>query len=608
MDLIREYKQRIESYTSERLAYAAKQKYIPVSRVVSFLASGYFIYDFVSETQAWKIVTALLLFAGFLFLGWLDVVLKRKLQRCDHLIEINQVEINALNGDYSRFDPGAEFVDHDHPYTHDLDIFGLNSLFQYINRTATIFGKNRLADYFQNAYQLKDEITERQAATRELSENVTFLHQVRLIFFGQKITEDDRRDWNEWLQSSAILKHPELFKILIIGLPLFTISAIILSSLGFVVYQVPTILVLLQFFFVNIYGRITMKVHNEISSKFSILSKYSEFLELIENTNFKSLHLQTLKDGLTYEGTAPPSKVIKSLAQLMNLMDTNLNLLASALLNGLFMFNLHMLLAVEKWKTRQRSLIPEWFEVIAEVDALASLANFAHNNPQYAYPKPSDAEFMLKAVNLGHPLIPGQTCVTNGVDINGWNQFCIITGANMSGKSTFLRTVGTNYILAMMGAPVFADEFTFYPIELHSSIRTSDSLSKNESYFYAELKRLKQIIGELEKGHQKLILLDEILKGTNSKDKQAGSIALIKQLLKYKLAGMFATHDLALGELKNHYPESINNLCFEIEIVDDKMQIDYKLREGICKNLNATFLMKNMGILVDEAEGKGKKF
>lgn len=608
MDLIQLYSQRIEGYKNERFTHYAKQKYIPINRVVSFLVSIYFIYSYISEVHLWKVGIVVLFLGGFLFLGWLDAVLKRKIQQCDRSIDINQQEINALNGDYSTFNSGAEFVDHEHPYTHDLDIFGENSLFQCINRTATIFGKNRLADYFKNAYQFKHEILERQTGIRELSENVTFRQQIRLIFFGHDIAENDRTEWNEWLQSSAILKHPLLLKILSIGLPLVTISAIILSSLGIIVFQIPTMLVLLQFFFVTIYSRITMKVHTAITSKFGILEKYALCLELIENMNFESQHLQKLKDGLSYEGELQPSKVIKGLAKLMNLMDSNLNLLVSATLNGLFMFNLHLLLAVEKWKIEHRSLIPQWFEVIAEVDALASIANFAYNNPEYAYPEPKYEEFVLKATKMGHPLIPKQYCVTNSIEIEGWNQFCIITGANMSGKSTFLRTVGTNYILALMGAPVFADEFIFYPIELHSSIRTSDSLSKNESYFYAELKRLKQIIGELEKGHQKLILLDEILKGTNSKDKQAGSIALIRQLLKYKLAGMFATHDLTLGELKNHYPKSINNLCFEIEIVDDQLQIDYKLREGICKNLNATFLMKNMGILMDEAGVKGNNF
>ena len=170
----------------------------------------------------------------------------------------------------------------------------------------------------------------------------------------------------------------------------------------------------------------------------------------------------------------------------------------------------------------------------------------------------------------------------------------------MSGKSTFLRTVGTNYILAMIGAPVFASKFIFFPIRLHSSIRTSDSLSRKESFFYAELKRLKGIISELESGQRTFILLDEILKGTNSKDKQAGSIALLEQLIKYESVGLIATHDLILGDLIKSYPKNISNLCFEIKIVNDEMSIDYKLQDGVCQNLNATFLMKKMGILIDK--------
>jgi len=604
MVIEQDYKERIADQLADRLANTSKRKWLPLCRGLLFLLSAGFVYSYTVEAHFWKAVFALLLFVLMILMGWLDTVLNRKIRQCNCLIDINQMELNALQNDYSAFDPGLEFVNHDHPYTHDLDIFGKNSLFQCINRTATIFGKNRLADYFINAYQLKDEIKKRQEAVSELSENVTFRQQVRLIFFGQNITETDRSAWNEWLQSSEKLKHPFMMKTLVIALPVLTISAIILASLDIIVYQIPVILVLLQFFFVTIYGWLTRKVHTDVTSKFSIIGKYAQFLELIENTNFTSPYLKDIKARLSNTDSRSPSQIIRGLSKLMNMLDTNLNLLASSVMNGLFMFNLHLLLAVEKWKNEHRDLIPQWFEVIAEIDALSSLANFARNNPGYEYPKPVTGEFSLKAINMGHPLIPKQDCVTNSIEIKGWNQFCIITGANMSGKSTFLRTVGTNYILAMMGAPVFAEEFTFYPIELHSSIRTSDSLAKNESYFYAELKRLKEIIGELEKGHQKLILLDEILKGTNSTDKQTGSIALIRQLLKYKLAGMFATHDLKLGELINHYPESIKNLCFEIEIVNDQMQIDYKLHEGICKNLNATFLMKNMGILLD---GEGSR-
>jgi DNA mismatch repair ATPase MutS len=323
-------------------------------------------------------------------------------------------------------------------------------------------------------------------------------------------------------------------------------------------------------------------------------------LSLIEEVAFTSAYNVELQNDLRPVAYGKPGKVIRQLSKLLNMMDSNLNLLVSVIMNGLVMFNIHVLLAVEKWRIKNRSQVPVWFEVMAEIDALSSLGNFAFNNPQYIYPVPVTDGFQFIAEKIGHPLIPKESCVTNDIEIVGWNQFRIITGANMSGKSTFLRTIGVNMLLAMTGAPVFASRLTFYPIEIHSSIRTNDSLARRESYFYAELKRLKEIITELESGRQKLILLDEILKGTNSSDKQTGSIALIKQLMKYKLAGLFATHDLALGDLIKHYPDNIRNLCFEIHIAGDKMEIDYKLSPGVCRNLNASFLMKNMGIILDD--------
>jgi DNA mismatch repair ATPase MutS len=342
-----------------------------------------------------------------------------------------------------------------------------------------------------------------------------------------------------------------------------------------------------------------MQVHNSITSKSKILNKFAHCLVLIEKSNFNAQYLNNIQKQLVTSEGQHPSKAIHQLSAILKYMDSNLNILVSIFLNGLFMFNLHLLLKVEKWKKQNKEYSTAWFESVATIDALSSLANFAYNHPENAYPVKVENDFEFTAENLGHPLISDAQRVTNNIQIKGWNQFAIITGANMSGKSTFLRTIGVNYILAMAGAPVCASALSFYPILIHSSIRTSDSLVKHESYFYAELKRLKQIIDELESGKKKLILLDEILKGTNSKDKQAGSIALIEQLLQYQSVGLFATHDLMLGELAARFPGQVNNLCFEIQIENDKMKIDYKLHDGVCKNLNATYLMRNMGILFE---------
>jgi DNA mismatch repair ATPase MutS len=591
------YSQGITSYSSEKQNLEKKQKNLPLLRLILFLLTAFLVYQYLTTQTIWAGSIAIVVLLAFISLSIFDNRLKKRIKHIETLIHINQLEVNALGGNYSSFDPGNEFIDQSHDYTHDLDIFGEGSLFQFINRTSTIFGKLRLAEYFSNAYGQSEKVIQRQQAVKELSEMVELRQKLQLIFHDEKSNESDKTEITTWLGSESPVKNLKLVRILAYGLPAITLTSILLFVVGIIAF--PSFLIVLQLMIVFLYARQTMHIQNIITSKTKILNKFAQSLLLIENSNFKSEYFTYIQKQLVAEEGKIPSKAIHQLSVILNYMDSNLNILVSIILNGLFMFNLHLLLKVEKWKKQNQENVPNWFESIATFDAMCSLANFAYNNNQFIYPDLIIDDFGFIAENLGHPLIDGEQRVVNNIEIKGWNQFAIITGANMSGKSTFLRTIGANYILAMVGAPVCASKLSFYPIQIQSSIRTSDSLVKHESYFYAELKRLKQIIDELESGKKKLILLDEILKGTNSKDKQAGSIALIEQLLHYKSIGLFATHDLMLGELATRFPGQVNNLCFEIQIEGDKMVIDYKLHPGVCKNLNATFLMKNMGILFE---------
>ncbi|MEI6750222.1 MAG: hypothetical protein WCM93_13770 [Bacteroidota bacterium] len=597
-DRLSEYTRRITTYSTEKQNLEKNQKNLPMLRLGLFLLFAFLGYRYLVIQTLLPAFLAMSVLITFLALSFIDSRLKRRIKIAGIYIQINKKEVSALNGNYTGFDPGNEFIDQSHDYTHDLDIFGEGSIFQYINRTATIFGKLRLAEYFSNAFGQSDKVIQRQKAVQELSEMVDVRQKLQLIFHDEKITESDKTEIIRWLGSESPVRNLKLLRMLAFGLPAVTIVCIILSVAGIIAF--PGLLIVLQWIIVILYAKQTMHVQNIITSKSKILNKYANCLLLIEDTMFKSEYLTNIKKQMSAEEEKIPSRAIRQLSVLLNYMDSNLNILVSVILNGLFMFNLHLLLRVEQWKKLNQENVPNWFESIATFDAASSLANFAYNNPQFIYPELVTNDFEFEAENLGHPLIDKDQRVVNNIEINGWNQFAIITGANMSGKSTFLRTIGANYILAMAGAPVCASKLSFFPIEIHSSIRTSDSLVKHESYFYAELKRLKQIIDELESGKKKLILLDEILKGTNSRDKQAGSIALIEQLLHYKSVGLFATHDLMLGELAGRFPGQVNNLCFEIQIVNDKMLIDYKLHDGVCKNLNATFLMKNMGILFNK--------
>jgi hypothetical protein len=594
------YSKRIGEFSAGIGRLQKPLQWIPWLRLVMFIFTGVSIFYIVKFHIAVYPALAILFFSSFLVAGWYDSKLKKEIFRLKALIKINELEINALHGDFFVFNPGNEYINPDHPYTHDLDIFGEGSLFQYVNRATTVYGADRLSDYFSHAFSYSNNILTRQKAIAELSGLTEFRQQLQLIFATRDVARNDLQALEGWLNAPEGLKSKRFLTIMSFLLPMITIGSIVCSFAGLVPYQASIVLVLLQMLIVFSFGRKTSVVHQAVTSQVGILQKYARFLTLTGETKFYSIFNRELQQRLRSAPQTMPDLVIKRLTTLLSLLDSNLNILVSVILNGLFMFNIHVLMAVEKWRMSYRNLVPEWFEVLAEIDALASLGTFAFNNPGYVYPEPVSGEFQFIAENIGHPLIPGGACVVNNLDIRSWNQFCIITGANMSGKSTFLRTIGTNMLLAMTGAPVFASRLIFYPIEIHSSIRTNDSLAKRESYFYAELRRLREIITELEKGSEKLILLDEILKGTNSADKQTGSIALIRQLMKYKIAGLFATHDLALGELIHHYPDNIRNLCFEIHITGNRMEIDYKLSPGVCRNLNASFLMKNMGIILED--------
>ncbi|VAW28652.1 MutS-related protein, family 1, partial [hydrothermal vent metagenome] len=298
------------------------------------------------------------------------------------------------------------------------------------------------------------------------------------------------------------------------------------------------------------------------------------------------------------EGEASAFKAVRQLSGISKAFDYRLNMFAGFFLNIFFMWDILQSLRLEIWKNQYGDRLSLWFEALAQVDELCSLAGFAFQHPEAVFPKVVPKDFRVQGKNLKHPFIDPAVCVGNPVNIDSWSRFHIITGANMAGKSTYLRTIGINYVLAMTGAPVLADSFVFTPVQLFTGIKTSDSLQDGESYFFAELKRLKEIIVRLENGEKLFIILDEILRGTNSKDKQKGSKSLLRQFVRLGASGLIATHDLALGDLAADFPENVINKRFEVEIEHDQLQFDYLLKEGVAQNLNATFLMKKMGITV----------
>jgi DNA mismatch repair ATPase MutS len=316
----------------------------------------------------------------------------------------------------------------------------------------------------------------------------------------------------------------------------------------------------------------------------------------LEKKSFQSSMLNELKEKLKSKGKSA-STITAELQKHLNEFDFRQNILVGFFLNSVFLWDLRCFYKLYQWQLNYEDKLSGWFDVIAEIDALVSFANCNYNHPEWVMPILCDQGFYLNTVEMGHPLIDTSKCVRNTFQINNDLQIVIITGANMAGKSTFLRTVGVNLILAGNGCKVCAEKFEFSPIRIFTNMRTSDNLMNDESYFYAELLRLQTMLNLLRNGENLFVIIDEMLKGTNSIDKLNGSKELIHQLISLKTHGIVATHDLGLTELGQKYPTTISNKCFEVLLQSDELKFDYKLTDGVTRTMNATFLMKKMGII-----------
>jgi hypothetical protein len=331
-------------------------------------------------------------------------------------------------------------------------------------------------------------------------------------------------------------------------------------------------------------------------SEANLLANYKELLKLIEEKEFESKLLLDLKSRLLEE-EFKASEALNQLQKRMAEFDYRENIIVAVILNVLFLWDLRCSLKLAKWQKKHGESIHRWFDVIAEFDALSSLANLNHNHPEWTLPKFEDGDFHLTANNLKHPLIKSSKNIGNDFRMNGTGQIAIITGANMAGKSTFLRTIGVNMVLAMNGCRANASWLGLKPVGLFTNMRTTDNLQNDESYFFAELQRLKAILDQIKAGKEVFVIIDEMLKGTNSEDKLSGSIKLIEQLISLCAVGLVATHDLKLTAMAGKYPHNITNKCFEIKLSEDELLFDYKLADGVTSTMNANFLMKKMGII-----------
>jgi len=508
----------------------------------------------------------------------------------ENLVAVNQYEIASLNGDYTAQPNGLEFLHPQHAYASDLDIFGEASVYQFLNRACTTMGKEMLATRLLAPLTTPEAVDDNQQAIRELSSQLEFRQQFQATGMNIGDTENDRTHLREWVAHPYFLLSNFWVRHGLRLLPLLTISAVLLIFLSSVAKPFAITFVLTQWSITGFYFKRISLFHDYVSRKKEVLEHYARLLKVINAQPFRSAILKKLQ-ATTHHAEAKVSK----LASLVSALDARLNILFNLVMNALFLYDLQYVYRLEKWKAENAIALESWLDAISVMEVLNSFSTYTYNHASYSYATLS-AKHKIHAVDMGHPLLQEQERVPNSLTLGEPHMVFIITGANMAGKSTFLRTLGVNLVLALNGAPVCAREFSCPVISLRTGMRTTDSLKDHQSYFYAELQRLKTIMDELKSGKPMLILLDEILKGTNSNDKLQGSIALVKQLLQHKCLAVIATHDLALGNLETDYPNQVINYHFEPTIENDQLSFDYRLKRGIAEKMNATFLMRKMGI------------
>lgn len=556
-------------------------------RLAVFVALALSTYFFWETTALFALLPLGIVLFLYLVTQFSNV--KRHKEYLERLIAINSTELEILARQFHELPDGREFSQPDHPYAQDLDLFGRGSFYQYANRTTLQQGREVFSSLLLGGYP--KDITKKQEAIQELAQLPEW-RQHFLAMAGEtrpKISPDLVANW---------MKNHKSFTPKWVGIvaPIFTLLSILLIFLAFSGW-VPESLVLFWYFLgIGIVGRYAKSILQftvKVSEAQETIQQHQRLISELEGHIFTSELLQELQKKLEVKGEKT-SKILKRFAQNMTMLEQQFNLIVSMFGQGLGLYSLYYAFKVESWIEKHGKDVEDWFSAIAQFDAYISLGTYAFNHPDHTYPEIVEGDMVLQAKEVGHPLVDPAKNVLNDFTI-GKGRFCIVTGANMAGKSTFLRAVALQIVMANLGLPVKGKNVQYAPVRLLTSMRSTDSLADETSYFYAELKRLKYIVEELKKG-ECFVVLDEILKGTNSVDKAEGSKKFVERLVRAGATGLVATHDLSLCELANELPE-VGNKYFDAQIVNGELFFDYKFKEGVCQNMNASFLLKNMGIV-----------
>ena len=587
------YQDSIKEYSIKRNKTAAQRNMLTAAKLLLFALFIWNLHAIIDIYSLWKVFTLIAIAVCFTIFTKIDSKVSEQLKLYNTLIECCNIEIDYLSGSFSRLGKGDRYISATHPYSHDLDIFGEESLFCSINRAVTDKGSNRLASLLtQEIPDTPEVITKRQKSVIELKSKHKWALLFRATGMNNRVSASDTQYIERWRDEPPFF-NGKLHKYLLYTSN-FIMAALIAASIidsffATIAGAWFAVQLSISMFFVKRISLFSERLGKFISS----IGNYFYIIELIKNENFGSELLNEIKTKLFKQKDS--IKAFKSLKRIYEDIENRNNLLGYVIMNGLYIRDLHIISAMDRWRGAYIDDIERWIEATSEVDMLISLSSYSFNHQEYTMPEFTD-NVVIEAIAAGHPLIRGWM-VSNDFKIETLHNFAIITGANMAGKSTFLRTIGVNMVLAYTGAPVCAKQLKLTTIPLFTSMRTTDNLAKGTSYFHAELLRLQKLVERASQQRPIFIILDEMLKGTNSHDKLNGSLKFLIKLLELPVSGIIATHDLALGELAASYPANFRNLCFEICHTDEGITYDYKLKDGISQNMNASILLEKMGLI-----------
>ncbi|HMI82453.1 MAG TPA: DNA mismatch repair protein MutS [Polyangiaceae bacterium] len=597
---------RQRSLDREALQHARTSRVISGFRLVTFVGAAALVFARgFGYLPFWCWWLAAALGVAFAVLVVWHARLDRIERRVQAAIAFHRWAILRIDGKFSEYPSrGERFRSDEHPYTADLDVFGEASLFQLIDSTHTRRGEDTLARWLTESSAL-EVIVERQGAVRELVPREALREKLAVLGTLIRADKPDPGPLVAWAESAPVVSALPLAQVAAFALPTLLALAFVLSQLAIVPSPIVALVALGQWLYALSLLPKVEPIAAAVSAREGALAPYRSMLELIAAERFETPLTQRLqaKIGAAKESARTAPEEIGKLSAIAGFLDARQNEVFRFFIGPLFLWDLHCVLALERWQVRAGRRVRSWLDAIGEFEALASLAGFAHDQRETTWPILGETS-TFRAKALGHPLIDARGRVTNDVSLRGSGTALLVTGSNMSGKSTLLRSMGTNAVLAMAGAPVVAEELVMAPIELRTSMWARDSLAKGVSHFYAELEKLKRVVDGIEAARPLFFLLDEILQGTNSRERIIGARSVLRHLLERGAMGAISTHDVGLLDLGPGLDARVDKVHFEEQVSESEngksaMSFDYKLRPGVVRSTNALRLMRRVGIDVD---------